>query len=127
MKRHIVILAIALAPTIASAEPLNASSRPGLRETATELTVESILDRINTTYVGGLRRCYNKALANDPTLNRKIVATFTVSRNGQVLGAIHGIAPQVDECLTNQLRRWRFPGPRDLEEATFKITLALQS
>lgn len=118
-----IIVAAVLVPTVAAAER---PSKPAI----VELTIDRMLDKIQTTYMPGLRRCYAKALTVDPSLSGRVSAMFTVNPNGQVSGSVSGVAPPLEACLTSQLGRWRFPSPLNRNgaraEATFRISLALQ-
>lgn len=61
-------------------------------------------------------RCYDNALAQDPTLRGKVTVSVRVGSNGQVCNA--GIAsnemssPQVGSCVTGYFRGANFPPPR---------------
>jgi hypothetical protein len=89
------------------------------------LTVDNMVDKINTAYITGLRRCYNKGLAVNPGLKGKITVTFTISSYGNVSGDAEGISKDVDTCVANQLRRWNFGRPVDKREASYRINLVL--
>jgi len=133
MYRSLLIAAV-LIPTIAHAE-FSAKKPAEVRLTAAPkaepkaLTIDGMLDKINNEYMVGLRRCYTKGLAEDPSLKAKIKLTFTINAWGHTSGAITGIAPKVDACLTTQVSKWRFPSPRDnrgkLSEASFRLDMLL--
>lgn len=89
------------------------------------LTIDSMLDKINGAYMRGLRRCYNKGLATDPTLKGKITLTFTIGSYGHVNGEASGISDKVDGCVADQIRRWSFGKPSDKREQTYRISLVL--
>lgn len=61
-------------------------------------------------------RCYDNALAQDPTLRGKIVVSLKIGTNGSVCSA--GIASNemgsqnVASCVTNQFRNANFPAPK---------------
>lgn len=61
----------------------------------------------------GLRMCYERALRKTPGLLVVSGIRFTVDDGGRVRGvAIHGGKdPNLLRCLTEVVRRWRFPPP----------------
>lgn len=122
MLRNLVVAAALLSSTVAHAELVTNKQARTMPPPET-LTVERVLDKITTSYMPGLRRCYNKGLVHDPALAGKVTVTFTVSPYGRVRGEATGIAPKVDTCLTAALATWRFPTAR--KEATFRISLLL--
>ena len=115
----IVAAALALAPSLAHAEfqskksqpqriPRSAAVQATMAAMNAALTVDTMVDKINTSYITGLRRCYNKGLALDPSLTGKVTVTFSVSAYGNVAGEASGISPQVDACVATQLKSWKF-------------------
>ena len=130
MRTHLLVLAaLALAPNPAHAEfAARASSdvrAPTARIIAEPITVDHMLGKIHSKYMPGLRRCYNRGLARDPSLACTATLMFTVNPYGRVTGAVTGIAPQVDACLTAQVATWRFPTTTARKPATFRIRLQL--
>lgn len=134
----VIAATLALAPSIAHAEFQSKQSQPQqprmTRSASVQatmaamnaaLTVDTMVDKINTTYITGLRRCYNKGLAIDPSLKGKVTLTFSVSSYGNVAGEATGISPQVDSCVATQIKSWRFGRPSDRREANFQISLVL--
>lgn len=89
------------------------------------LTVDGMLDKINSSYMTGLRRCYNKGLAHDPTLKGKVTLSFTISSYGHVAGEATGIDAAVAGCVANQMRMWKFGRPVDRRETGYRISLQL--
>ena len=89
------------------------------------LTIDSMLDKINGPYMTGLRRCYSKGLASDPTLKGKITVTFSIGGYGKVWGEAEGISKQVDGCIADQIKRWSFGKPSDTREQNYTISLVL--
>jgi len=129
--RNAVLAALLLVPALAHAEfKKPADTRPAPTKVASQpLTIDGMLDKINTSYMQGLQRCYVKGLAKNPNIGGKVTVIYTVNHWGHVSGTATGIAPAVDACLTTQIGQWRFPSPRDakgaLTEASFKIALML--
>ena len=95
-----------------------------------DLTAESVVEKIRTTYLPGLQRCYQQGLLHDGSLKGKIQLAFTVGERGQVLEPeASGLTPAVDACVAGQMAAWRFGIPRDGDrqptEASFKLGLIL--
>jgi hypothetical protein len=134
MIKSIVIAALLLVPTLARAEFIitkkSTETRPAAAAKAETLTVDGMLNKINTTYMQGMQRCYVKGLAQDASLEGQVTVVFTINPWGHVSGTVTGIAPKVDACLTSQLASWKFPSPRDAKArrtaATFKLNLLLR-
>jgi hypothetical protein len=99
---------------------------PAAKVGATPLTVDTMLAKIQSSYISRMRRCYNKGLARNPTLAGIVTLTFTVNRYGRVDGEAVGITPKVDRCLTSALSSWRFPTTTARKEATFRLSVSLQ-
>lgn len=98
---------------------------------STTLTPATVLDRINTLYMTGLKRCYKDGLKLDASLGGRVAISFTVDVRGQVIDeSAGGVSSGVDACIQTQMRRWRFPVPKDKDgdatDASFAVSLALQ-
>jgi hypothetical protein len=113
--------------------PLPGRVIPGTvkQEDSTTLTPAAVLERIQSTYLAGLQRCYRLGLAQDATLSGRVSISFTVDARGQVEDAdANGLSSQVDSCISDQMTRWRFPVPRSKTgsptDAAFSVSLALQ-
>jgi hypothetical protein len=135
MTRTLVIAALLAAPLSGAAHAeFMASPKHGVRDVrvhtsklaADALTVDTMLGKIQASYISRMRRCYNKGLAGNPTLGGMVTLTFTVNRYGRVDGEATGIAPKVDACLTSALSSWRFPTATARKDATFRVSLSLQ-
>ena len=90
-----------------------------------------VLDRINTVYMAGLKRCYRLGLAEDANLNGRVAITFTVDERGKVIDEdATGVSSLVDGCISKLMINWRFPIPKDKDgsptDASFAVSLALQ-
>jgi hypothetical protein len=134
LKKAVVALLLVLAPSVASAEYVQTRKVPRTVKANVEatavamnaaMTVDMMVDKINTSYITGLRRCYNKGLAVNPALKGKVTVTFTISSYGNVSGDAEGISKDVDTCVSNQLRHWNFGRPVDKREASYRINLVL--
>ncbi|MDX2091185.1 MAG: hypothetical protein SFX73_25220 [Kofleriaceae bacterium] len=97
----------------------------------TTLTVEMVLDKINSVYMTGLVRCYGKGLAGDASLSGKVTVSFTVTERGTLEDhAASGVTSDVDACIQTLMGGWRFPIPKNKDgapdTASFQLVLALQ-
>jgi hypothetical protein len=129
------VLLLVFVPTVASAEiqtkkaPVKMSRMASIEATSAAmnaaLTVDDMVDKINTKYIAGLRRCYQKGLALDPALKGKVTLTFSISSYGNVHGEADGISKQVDDCVARQIKTWKFGRPTDKREANYRISLLL--
>jgi hypothetical protein len=74
-----------------------------------------IVRRVVRSHMHEVRFCYEKELAQHPDLWGRVMASFTISGNGQV--AVSGIQsstlnyPPVETCIAQAVRRWEFPRP----------------
>jgi hypothetical protein len=103
---------------------------PGQPPTTT-LTVQMVLDKINSVYMNGLVRCYRKGLVGDASLSGKVSVSFTVTERGSLEDpSARGVTSEVDACVQTQMGSWRFPIPKDKDgdpdTASFALVLALQ-
>jgi hypothetical protein len=71
--------------------------------------------RVVNSALGGIQRCYERQLRNDPTLRGRIGVTFTVTGAGTVSGAraTDAFDPTVGTCVAGVISRLRFPEPED--------------
>jgi hypothetical protein len=97
----------------------------------TTLTPGVVLEKIRSTYMGGMKRCYSVLLKNRATVRGKVTILFTVNAVGKVQERdARGFEDRVDACLEAQIADWRFPVPRDSAgtptQATFALPLELQ-
>ena len=96
----------------------------------TTLAVDVVLRKIQSVYVHVIKRCYQSYLDNDPSARGKVKLAFTVTRTGATASfKVLGFAKEVDECVGNLLRAWRFPVPKTKDgaaaEAVFEIDLVM--
>ncbi|MEZ4398790.1 MAG: AgmX/PglI C-terminal domain-containing protein [Kofleriaceae bacterium] len=93
-------------------------------------SVDAIIRKIATTYMGGLQRCYKKSLAADPTLSGKVALSFSVTERGALTdGRASGIDDEVAGCIQGLMTKWSFTpvvdGDGDATEVDVKLGLAL--
>jgi len=96
------------------------------------LTADMVVDRIKTSYMVGLQRCYRLDLVHDQTLSGKIAISFTVDEKGHTIdSAASGLTSTIDACVSGIMAGWRFPVPKDKDgdpmELPFKVVLSLQA
>jgi hypothetical protein len=94
------------------------------------LTPDIVLQKIQSAYMAGLKRCYKQYLNKDASARGKVTLSLTVNETGRtVKGSARGFADEVDQCISGQMSSWRFPVPKDKDgevtEASFAITLQL--
>jgi hypothetical protein len=94
------------------------------------LTPDVVLQKIQSAYMAGLKRCYKQYLNKDASARGKVTLSLTVNETGRtVKGSAKGFADEVDQCISGQMSSWRFPVPKDKDgevtEASFAITLQL--
>lgn len=72
--------------------------------------------RVITRRRAAFRYCYEKRLQKAPTLEGKVVVSFTIQRNGSVAGARIASSTmkdaEVEACLLKATSRLRFPKPK---------------
>ncbi|MEO6775244.1 MAG: AgmX/PglI C-terminal domain-containing protein [Kofleriaceae bacterium] len=94
------------------------------------LTPDVVLSKIQSVYMGQIKRCYTTFLKKDATARGKVTLKLTVNETGRaVQTSANGFAGEVDECIGNLMSSWRFPVPKDKDNeattAAFSITLQL--
>lgn len=88
--------------------PIDAGSEGGLSK--------SSIARVASLHRDEIRYCYDRALKVSPLFEGKIKVKFQIGPSGSVLAA--DVAedtvrnPDVQLCLVEQIRRWRFPCPK---------------
>ncbi len=127
-------------PTNVVVQPIKKDTNDGGRITLrplptqgpkTTLSVDSVVDRINTVYMPQLQRCYRKGLVGDASLAGKIKLAFTVNERGGLddIDAV-GVSSEVDGCVSAAMEGWKFGIPKDTDGAPtdqgFRLVLALQ-
>jgi TonB family protein len=71
--------------------------------------------RVVLRNLGQVAHCHEQGLAQNPTLEGRVVVRFIIGGNGSVMGsqvAESNVAvPSVGTCIANAVRRWQFPAP----------------
>ncbi len=92
------------------------------------LTADLVLQKIQSAYMAGLKRCYKTYLAKDASARGKVTLTLTVNETGRTTASgAKGFASDVDACIEGLMGNWRFAVPKDKDgeptEASFQIAL----
>lgn len=81
-----------------------------------QLDSQIIRHRVST-YISEVRSCYNKGLAQDPTLKGRVVVQLGIGANGKVTNAVVQSSTlkygSVGNCIANAAKNWTFPKPED--------------
>ena len=66
----------------------------------------------------GLRSCYNKGLAADPTIAGRIIVRIKVAGDGTIVDVSKfggtGLPPEVEACMIDRVKKATFDAPRGL-------------
>lgn len=86
----------------------------GLTENEVYMVIKTHLDQI--------KHCYERLLQRSPRSQGKIATTFVIGKNGRVTSSkikSSEISDKVMQgCVTDKIRRWKFPQPRGGESVT---------
>lgn len=73
---------------------------------------EAEVDRIISTYTGGVKYLYNNALRNDPSLKGKITVKLTISEKGKVAKVEIASSTlnnkELEDAIMNRIYKWQF-------------------
>ena len=112
--------AVAAAATTERSERTEAAEvRPRVRARDAETRGNGRLDQSNLNDVlrrrqRDIERCYERALAQDPSLSGRLTVQFTIGADGAVTDARlpdNGLNDSVGNCVLGRVRRWRFDPP----------------
>lgn len=110
------------APRVAPHKPPPVAAKP----VAPKLTPDVALSRIESSYLGGMQRCYQARLKRDAMARGRVVVTFTVDESGRVAYRdARGVGKSLEHCVERAMLRWSFPAPA--EEMTFRLAFRLSS
>lgn len=76
---------------------------------------KEIIRRVVRRHVNEVKYCYEQGMRANPTLGGRVVVSFTIGRNGEVLSSVlqssslRSVA--VESCVVQAVRRWTFPQP----------------
>lgn len=73
---------------------------------------EAEVDKIISTYTGGVKYLYNNALRNDPSLKGKIAVKLTISERGKVTKVEIASSTlnnkELEDAIMNRIYKWQF-------------------
>ena len=109
----------AAATTERSERTETAQVRPRVRARDAQTQGNGRLDQSNLNDVlrrrqQDIERCYERALAQDPSLSGRLTVQFTIGADGAVSDARlpdNGLNDSVGNCVLGRVRRWRFDPP----------------
>lgn len=79
-----------------------------------DLDPASVIKRIRSKYMAGMKRCHQRILKIDPKASGKVKIRFKVGPTGRVTKAkVKGFDPTFDACIKGQASKWRFSAPKD--------------
>ena len=77
----------------------------------------SIIRRVVRQYRNEIRYCYERELQKNPKLAGVVKVKFTISGTGSVISALVSSTTlknaRVERCVTNKVRHWVFPAPKE--------------
>jgi hypothetical protein len=80
----------------------------------TDLEAVTVLHKVRSAYLAGLKRCYKTRLAAAAGIRGRVVLNLTVNEAGRTVnGAARGFDSDLDRCITGLVQSWRFPLPHD--------------
>lgn len=101
------------APTAPTSPPGRVSVIHKSATDETSLTDALALAKIQSAYMAGIKRCYKRALATNPTASGTLDLAFEVTDTGRTIGgAATGFDAAVDSCIEGMTSSWRFPVPK---------------
>ena len=94
------------------------------------LKAGDVAAKLAAAYLGGVRRCYQVALARRPGTRGTLTLAFTVNAVGKTTAiSAKGFDDEIAGCVAKQAAGWRFPIPQSTyaepRNARFTIVLAL--
>ncbi len=123
----LLLLALAACRPQATHEPRpHAPGDGNVGTVGTRLTPDVALATIETSYLGGMQRCYRARLKRDERAGGRVVVTFTVDETGRLaFRQARGIGRTLEDCVERAMSRWSFPPPA--VETTFRLAFRLSS
>jgi hypothetical protein len=74
------------------------------------------VSRVVNSHTHALQACYERALMGNPSLSGRIAFDWTVQTSGRVKGVRVRSStlgsPQVASCISNLIKKWKFPRPK---------------
>jgi hypothetical protein len=96
----------------------------------TGLLSPEAIRRVVLRNLGQVAHCHEQGLAQNPTLEGRVVIRFIIGGNGTVMGSTvqdsNVAVPSVATCIANAVRRWQFPSPEGGGVVTVNYPFNLQ-
>lgn len=78
---------------------------------------KEVIGQVIRRHSNEIKYCYERELQKDPNLQGKVAVMFTIDGSGSVSDAsvtedTVGSSGAVSKCMTQRIRRWRFPEPK---------------
>jgi TonB family protein len=100
---------------LAPREPRGPIATPGILAVKGGGLDKEIIRRVVRRHVNEVRYCYEQGMRANPTLGGRVVVSFTIGRNGEVLSSVLQSSSlrstAVESCVVQAVRRWSFPRP----------------
>ncbi|MBL8682694.1 MAG: AgmX/PglI C-terminal domain-containing protein [Myxococcales bacterium] len=96
----------------------------------TGLLSPEAIRRVVLRNLGQVAHCHEQGLAQNPTLEGRVVVRFIIGGTGTVMGSTvqesNVAVPSVSTCIANAVRRWQFPSPEGGGVVTVNYPFNLQ-
>ncbi len=96
----------------------------------TGLLSPEAIRRVVLRNLGQVAHCHEQGLAQNPTLEGRVVIRFIIGGTGTVMGSTvqesNVAVPSVSTCIANAVRRWQFPSPEGGGVVTVNYPFNLQ-
>jgi len=80
------------------------------------LSPTAITPIVRSRYLGGLKRCHERLLREDPMATGRMQLMFTVGPTGGVVkAAASGLDRALETCVQSLMMKWRFGAPKDAQ------------
>jgi TonB family protein len=86
----------------------------------------AVANKIASTYMRSVERCYKSDLKQDPSLEGKVVLQLQLDAAGRVVEAhATGLDDAFDQCVEVTARSWQFEPPGEHGETEFVVPFRL--
>ena len=91
----------------------------------TTLKVDTIINKLHTVYMNGVKRCYGELHKQDPNARGRMVLRFVVNAKAHTQSvATSGFNKELDQCIGNLVTGWTFGIPRDKDKNAVDASFA---
>ncbi len=103
---------------------LNTTVKAGTPEVTGSLD-RRLIQKVIRQHSGELRACYERELNRTKDISGRVVVQWTINPKGEVkkVSIVESTLnnKNVEQCITNSIRHWRFPAPKDGGEVDVKF------